>query len=177
MLWISLAIASLVVVALAVWDQRFRKMAEPALSVLVAVGLISAFVVWWTDDNARPNEPLSPVTADRPVATIADNQVRLDNLTFEKSTPASSYVVTGMIHNDSTAFLDYFTLDVTLDDCPDGTCRTIGRDDALIIARIPPGQSAALRTSLVFPAPRTGPPETPRWTTAIVKIQSSPAGP
>ncbi|TCQ27771.1 hypothetical protein [Rhizobium sp. PP-CC-3G-465] len=177
MLWISLAIASLVVVALAVWDQRFRKMAEPALSVLVAVGLISAFVVWWTDDNARPPESLSPVTADQPVATIAESQVRLENLQFEKSTPASSYVVTGTVHNDSTAFLDYFTLDVTLDDCPSGACRTIGRDDALIIARIPPGHSAPLRTSLIFPAPRSGPPEAPQWTTAIVKIQSSPAGP
>lgn len=177
MLWILLALASFVVVALAVWDQRFRKMAEPALSVLVAVGLLSAFVVWWTDDNARPPEPLSPVTADRPTAMIVENQIRLEQLQFEKSSPASSYVVTGILHNDSAAFLDYFTLDVTLDDCPDGACHTIGRDDALVIARIPPGQSAPLRTSLVFPAPRSGPPAAPRWTTAIVKIQSSPAGP
>lgn len=177
MLWILLAAASLLIVGLAVWEPRFRKLAEPVLSVLVAVGLISAFVVWWTDDNAKMREPLSPVTADRPVATIGENQIRLENLQFEKSTPASSYVVTGTVHNDSEAFLDYFSLDVMLDDCPAGTCRTIGRDDALIIARIPPGQSAALRTSLVFPAPRAGPPETPRWTTAIVKIQSSPAGP
>ncbi|KQS79450.1 hypothetical protein ASG25_13085 [Rhizobium sp. Leaf384] len=177
MVWILLAGASLLIVGLAIRNPRFRRIAEPALSVLVAIGLISAFVVWRMDDNARPRDPVSPVTADRPVDRIAPTEIRLENLTFEKSTPASSYVVTATIHNDSAAFLDYFTLDVTLDDCPGGACRTIGRDDALVIARISPGHSAALRTTLVFPSPKTGPPDAPRWTATIVKIQSSPAGP
>jgi hypothetical protein len=177
MLWILLALAGLAIVVLAARDPRFRKLAEPALSVLVAIGLISAFVIWWNDDNAKPRDPVSPVTQDSKEPGIAEANVRLEGLTFTRGTPAGSYVVTGVVHNDGTALLNYFTLVVTLDDCPDEACQTIGSDDALVIARIPPGHSAPLRTTLVLPEPLTGPPVAPRWTTGITKIQSSRATP
>jgi hypothetical protein len=174
MLWILLGVISLIIVALAAYRPRFRRFAEPALSVMVAIGLISAFVVWWSDDNAGSSDPVTPVTADRPVAAMAPSDIRLENLVFQSGQTASSYVVTGTIHNDGTAFLDYFILNVRLEDCPSDACQPVGSDDPLVIARIAPGQSASLRTSLVVPQPRSGPPASPRWTTSVGNIQSSP---
>lgn len=173
MLWILLALAGLAIVVLAARDQRFRRFAEPALSVLVAIGLVSAFVIWLTDDNAKTGDPVSPVTQDIPAARIAAHDVRLDQLLFTRGSPAGSYVVTGIIHNDSGLVLDYFTLQVRLEECSQDPCRLLGTDDALVLARIPPGGSAPLRTSLVLPEPLSGPPAVPRWTTGVDRIQSS----
>jgi hypothetical protein len=170
MIWIFPAIAGLLIVYFAMRSSRFRRFAEPVLSILVALGLVSAFVVWLRDGNteSKDNDP-PPFTQNRPV--IQPEDLALENLQFTRNRPDTSYRVTGTVLNKSAANLTNFNLTVTLEDCPNDTCKTVGEDTALILARVPAGKEQAFDTFFTFPNRFGVEPTAPKWTTRISNIQ------
>ncbi|MFP5078122.1 hypothetical protein ACLE20_12505 [Rhizobium sp. YIM 134829] len=174
MVLLLLAAAGLTIVFFAARFTRFRRLAEPVLSVLVALLLISAFVVWLKDGSAKQVDPAPPLAPARAKVEIAPAEIALDDLTFTPSQPAGSYVATGTVRNDGAAFLDYFDLEVTLEDCAADPCRAIGNDEALVIARLPPGRSVPLKVTLVFPFRQGEPPQAPRFNAVAGNIRAVP---
>jgi len=170
MIWIFPALAGLLIVYFAMRSSRFRRFAEPVLSILVALGLISAFVVWLRDGGSQSNdnEP-PPFTQSRPV--IQPEEIVLEGLQFTRNRPDTSYRVTGTILNKSTANLTNFNLTATLEDCPDNACKTVGEDTALIVARIAAGRSQAFETFFTFPNRFGLEPTAPKWSTRISNIR------
>lgn len=170
MIWIFPAIAGLLIVYFAMRSSRFRRFAEPVLSILVALGLVSAFVVWMKDGSGDSNETdPPPFTQSRPA--ITPEELALEGLTFTRNRPDTSYRVTGTIVNRSAANLTNFNLTVTLQDCPGNVCTTVGEDTALILARVPAGREQTFETFFTFPARFGVEPAAPKWTTQISNIR------
>jgi hypothetical protein len=170
MIWIFPAIAGLLIVYFAMRSSRFRRFAEPVLSILVALGLVSAFVVWMKDGSGDSNETdPPPFTQSRPA--ITPEELVLEGLTFTRNRPDTSYRVTGTIVNRSAANLTNFNLTVTLQDCPGNVCTTVGEDTALILARVPAGREQTFETFFTFPARFGVEPAAPKWTTQISNIR------
>ncbi|OBZ93093.1 hypothetical protein ADU59_23720 [Pararhizobium polonicum] len=170
MIWIFPALAGLLIVYFAMRSSRFRRFAEPVLSVLVALGLLSAFVIWLRDggsQDAADTQP--PLTQSRPV--IQPEEIVLDGLQFTRNRPDTSYRVTGTVLNNSPANLTNFNLTVTLEDCPDNACKTIGEDTALILARVPAGASQTFETFFTFPNRFGIEPTAPKWSTRVSNVQ------
>lgn len=170
MIWIFPALAGLLIVYFAMRSSRFRRFAEPVLSILVALGLVSAFLVWLRDGGAQSNgnEP-PPFTQSHPV--VQPEEIALEGLQFTRNRPDTSYRVTGTILNKSAANLTNFNLTATLEDCPDNACKTIGEDTALIVARIPAGRSQVFETFFTFPNRFGLEPTAPKWSTRISNIR------
>lgn len=168
MIWIIPALAGILIVYFAMRSSRFRHLAEPVLSVMVAIGLGIAFVVWMTDDNRKPSQ--DPAETERPAPVITAEQLVLEDLGFERNGTDLSFKATGSVRNTSDAFLDYFKLTAILEDCAETPCRLIGEDTALILARVPPGESHAISTFFTFPNRLGAAPRTPRWTTRIDSV-------
>ncbi|MFB2550714.1 hypothetical protein [Ensifer soli] len=161
------AFAALLIVYLAARSSRFRNIAEPILSVGVAILLLVAFVIWLTDRPAP--EPQSEDVA-APALTAAD--LSISAIAFEPARQATSYRATGTVTNASTtARLDYFRLEATLETCPDRACTPVGSDEALIVLAVPPGQSRSFETFFVV-APRDGAvPVDPQWVWEIRDVR------
>ncbi|MEI2299626.1 hypothetical protein [Ensifer sp. MJa1] len=171
MLWLIALPLGLVIVYLAARFSRFRQWAEPILSVGVAVGLLVAFIIWFSDrDGPRPPVP-EPVETQPAGLTVDD--VGLEGLTFEQSQPQRSFRLRGTVANKGSALLEYFRLSVTLENCPNGTCEKIGDDTALILARVPAGQNRAFETFLTFPNREGESLTAPKWTTAVLEVRSA----
>jgi hypothetical protein len=168
MIWIIPALAGILIVYFAMRSSRFRHFAEPVLSVMVAIGLASAFVVWLTDDNRKP--AAEPSTTEQPAPAITPDQVAVEGMGFERHGTDLSFRAIGTVRNTSGAFLDYFKLTAVLEDCAETPCRVIGEDTALILARVPPGESHAISTFFTFPNRLGTAPRTPRWTTRIDSV-------
>ncbi len=171
MFWIIPALAGLLVVYLAARFSRFQRFAEPALTVAVAAGLIAAFVVWFTDDSGKAKAPVPESTTSK--AEIIPEQIALTDPVVAQGTPATTHHLTAVIRNNSALGLDSFTLVVTMRDCPNDVCTAIGEDDALILARLGPGQSQTIRTTLTFPVSQLSPPTAVRWAYRIEKIRTA----
>ncbi|MDX3925011.1 MAG: hypothetical protein QHC90_04270 [Shinella sp.] len=167
MVWIF-AVAALTVLYLAIRFRRFRNWVEPVLTIAVALGLIAAIIVWLTDDNRQSGGGGAPSAgpATAPPA-IAPEVVELGELAFVQGQPANSYRVSGIITNGAEIGLQSFDLTVRLEDCPEGTCRFIGEDTALIIARVPPMESLPFSTFLVFPEDDLRPVTAPQWSWTV----------
>jgi hypothetical protein len=170
MIWIFPALAGLLIVYFAMRSSRFRRFAEPVLSVFVALLLLSAFVVWIRDGGSAAGtaEP-PPFAQNRPV--IQSNEIVLEGLRFTRKRPETSYRATGKVLNNSPADLTNFNLTVTLEDCPGGTCKTIGEDTALILARLQAGQSQTFETFFTFPNPYGVEPSAPKWSYKVIDIR------
>ncbi|MCV9999903.1 hypothetical protein OE766_16820 [Pararhizobium sp. YC-54] len=170
MIWIFPAVAGLLIVYFAMRSSRFRRFAEPVLSILVALGLVLAFVVWMREGGAESNDnDPPPFTQNRPV--ILPEEIALEGLQFTRNRPDTSYRVTGTVLNRSAANLTNFNLTVTLEDCPNDTCKTVGEDTALILARVPAGREQAFETFFTFPNRFGTEPSAPKWTTQISNIR------
>ncbi|WP_426227518.1 hypothetical protein [Pararhizobium sp. DWP3-4] len=170
MIWIFPAIAGLLIVYFAMRSSRFRRFAEPVLSILVALGLVSAFVVWMRDGAGESNDSdPPPFTQNRPV--ILPEEIALEGLQFTRNRPDTSYRVTGTVVNKSAANLTNFNLTVTLQDCPNGDCKTVGEDTALILARVPAGREQTFETFFTFPSRFGVEPAAPKWTAQISNIR------
>lgn len=170
MIWIFPALAGLLVVYFAMRSSRFRRFAEPTLSILVALLLLSAFLVWSRENGSSSNASDPPPFAqNRPV--IQPEEIVLKDLQFTRKRPDTSYRATGTILNNSAADLTNFSLTVTLEDCPDGKCKTVGEDTALILARLQPGQSQAFETFFTFPNPYGVDPVAPKWSHRVTDIR------
>lgn len=170
MIWIFPALAGLLIVYFAMLSSRFRRFAEPVLSILVALALISAFVVWLRDGSSQGSgaEP-PPLAQNRPV--ILPEEIALEGLQFTRNRPDTSYRVTGTVVNRSAANLTNFNLTVTLEDCPNDACKTVGEDTALILARVPAGAEQTFETFFTFPTRFGVEPSAPKWTTQISNIR------
>jgi hypothetical protein len=169
MIWIFPALAGLLIVYFAMRSSRFQRFAEPTLSILVAFGLLSAFFVWIREDNSATtrNEP-PPFSRVQPV--IPPEDIVLERLTFARNRPDTSYRVTGTVLNKSDFNINYFRLAVTLEDCPANTCKSVGDDTALILARLAPGQSQNFETFFTFPSPFGVEPSAPKWSYRITEV-------
>ncbi len=167
MIWIIPALAGVLIVYFAMRSSRFRRFAEPVLSILVAIGLGVAFTVWLTDDNRSSPEPVS---APSPAPVIKPEELALENMQFERNGTDLSFRATGTVVNKSGAFLDYFRLTAILEECAEHPCRLIGEDTALILARVPPGETHDISTFFTFPKRLGTALRTPRWTTRIEGI-------
>lgn len=176
MVLLLLAAAGLMIVVFATRFTRFRRVAEPVLSVLVALLLLSAFIVWLNDGTDTQRDPATPLAPASGQVQIEAKDIALIDLAFTPIQPAGSYVASGTVRNDSAAFLDYFDLDVRLEDCATEPCRAVGRDQALVIARLPPGRSVPLKVTLVFPFRQGEPPQAPRFTATAGRIRALPDG-
>jgi hypothetical protein len=168
MIWIFPAIAGLLIVYFAMRSSRFRHFAEPVLSLMVAAGLISAFVIWIND--GKSTSIADPETQQiQPALTPQD--IALEGMTFARNRPDTSYRATGTVLNKSGFNLEYFRLSVTLEDCPNDQCKTVGQDAALILARIPAGQSQAFETFFTFPNPYGVEPAAPKWSYKVTEVR------
>lgn len=169
MIWIFPALAGLLIVYFATRSSRFRRFAEPVLSLMVAGGLIIAFIVWINEDGNSPDTQSSPGQQTQPALTPQD--ISVVGLAFTRNQPDTSYRATGTAVNKSNFNLDYFRLTVTLEDCPDNQCRTLGEDTALILARIPAGKSQAFETFFTFPNRYGVEPTAPKWSHQVTEVR------
>lgn len=167
MIWFIAALAGILIVYFAMRSSRFRHFAEPVLSILVAIGLGAAFVIWLTDGNRSSPDPV-PSTTQAPL--IKPEELALEKVQFERNGSDLSFRATGSVRNNSRAFLDYFRLTAILEDCAEEPCRLIGEDTALILARLPPGETHDIGTFFTFPNRLGTPLKSPRWTTRIESV-------
>ena len=172
MIWILPAFAGLLIVYFAMRSSRFRRFAEPGLSLIVAVGLIIAFIIWLKDTGPSEEPAVSASQMTEPALT--PDQLAVEDLTFTNSGRDRSYRATGTVINNSDFDLDYFRLTVTLEDCPGDQCKRVGEDTALVLARIPAGQSQAFDTFFTFPRPRGMDPVAPKWSHRVTEVRGSP---
>lgn len=170
MLWLIALALGVAIVYLAVRYGRFRNWVEPVLSVAVALGLAAAFLIWLSEGTPEQAPPPQPT---RTAAGLSESDVVLRNLTFEPNEARRSYRVRGTIENTSAIALEYFRLTVTLEDCPDGTCRRIGDDTALILLRVPAGQSRPFETFLTFRFRADEAPVAPKWTYQVSQVRGA----
>lgn len=171
MFWIIPALAGLLVVYLAARFSRFRRFAEPIVSLAVAAALLSAIVVWWTDGSRSAAVP-KPENAVAVPAILPDD-IAVTDFVVVQGSPATSHNLSATIQNNSDLGLDYFTLVVTMQDCPNDVCTLIGQDEALVFARLGPGQSETIRKTLTFPVSPLSPPTAVRWDYRLEKIRTT----
>lgn len=168
MIWIVPALIGLPIVYLAMRFSRFRHWAEPVLSILVAIGLLSAFLVWMREGNSPDQDQPPPFSQTRP--TIPREDIALADVDFSRNGQDRSYKATGKITNNSAFIVEFIRLSATLQDCPSGTCKTIGDDSALVLARLAPGQSQTFETFFTFPNPLGIEPRAPKWDYRISEV-------
>lgn len=162
-------LVAVAIVYLATRYSRFRNRAELVLTIAVAFGLVVAFVIWLSE---RGNQQAPAPETSRP-AGLTTQDIALEGMTFERNQSERSYRVRGTAHNRSTLALEYFRLTVTLEDCPDGACEPIGDDTALILVRVPGGQSRAFETFLTFPFREGEPPTAPKWSYEVSEVRGA----
>lgn len=159
MIW-AFAVAAAAILYLALRFRRFQSWVEPALTIVVALGLASALLIWFVDERAPSGEAVTPTSA---VPALTEDTVELSEMQAAAGQTKTSFRVTGRIANKGTSPMQSFRLDVVLSDCPNGTCREVGRDSALIVLRVLPGESQPFTTFAVFPGSDLTPVTTPEW--------------
>ncbi len=165
MIW-AFAVAAAAILYLALRFRRFRSWVEPVLTIVVAIGLASALLIWFVDERA----PSSPVTPATPMLTA--DSVALSEMQASAGQTKTSYRVTGRLTNNGTAPMQSFRLDVVLSDCPNGACREVGRDSAFIVLRVLPGQSQDFSTFAVFPGSELTPVTAPEWDFGVREVRA-----
>lgn len=168
MVWVFV-VAALAVLYLALRFRRFQGWVEPVLTIAFAIGLAVAILIWLVEGRGT-------VSADPPLAArpepIETADIQLTGLQFIPGQPSTSYRVTGRISNASNVTLQSFRLTIRLKDCPDGACRDVGEDSALIIARVPPATMLPFTTFAVFPNSDVPPVIAPEWSWSITNIRA-----
>ncbi|MGB3876099.1 MAG: hypothetical protein WA980_09645 [Shinella zoogloeoides] len=147
MIW-AFAVAAAAILYLALRFRRFQSWVEPVLTIVVAIGLAGALLVWFVDERVPSSDPATPGST---AAALTADDVSLSEMQASVSQTKTSYRVTGRLTNKGTMPLQSFRLDVVLSDCPNGACREAGRDSALIVLRVLPGESQTFSTFAVFP--------------------------
>lgn len=168
MIW-AFAVAAAAILYLALRFRRFQSWVEPVLTIVVAIGLASALLIWFVEDRAPTGADATPEAS---TAVLGTDSVELTEMLANPGQTKTSYRITGLIANKGNAPLQSFRLDVVLSDCPGGTCREVGRDSALIVLRVLPGESAAFSTFAVFPGSDLNPVSTPEWDFGIRDIRA-----
>jgi hypothetical protein len=168
MIW-AFVVAAAAIVYLALRFRRFQSWVEPVLTIVVAIGLAAALLIWFVDERAPAGEPVVPNTA---APALTADTVELSDMQAGTGQTQTSYRVTGRIANNGTAPMQSFRLDVVLSDCPGGTCREVGRDDALIVLRVLPGESQTFSTFAVFPGSELNPVTAPKWDFTVREVRA-----
>ena len=168
MIW-AFAVAAAAILYLALRFRRFQSWVEPALTLVVAIGLASALLIWFVDERAPSDVAVTPNAA---TPTLGEDMVDLSEMQAAAGQTRTSYRVTGRIANKGTVPMQSFRLDVVLSDCPNGTCREVGRDDALIVLRVLPEESADFSTFAVFPGSDLTPITAPKFDYGIRDVRA-----
>lgn len=168
MIW-AFAVAAAAILYLALRFRRFQSWVEPVLTIVVAIGLASALLIWFVEDRAPTGADATSGPTD---SALGADSVDLTEMLANPGQTRTSYRITGRIANKGSAPLQSFRLDVVLSDCPDGTCREVGRDSALIVLRVLPGESAPFSTFAVFPGIDLTPVSTPEWDFGVRDIRA-----
>ncbi|MGB3812022.1 MAG: hypothetical protein WA950_02240 [Shinella sp.] len=170
MIW-AFAVAAATILYLALRFRRFQSWVEPVLTIVVAFGLTAALLIWFVEERAPSRESTATTTEDTTPALTADT-AELSGMQASAGQTRTSYRVTGNIANKGDAPMQSFRLDVVLSDCPNGTCREVGRDSALIVLRVLPGESQPFSTFAVFPGSDLTPVTTPQWDFGVRDVQA-----
>lgn len=172
MIWLLFVIPAVVIVYLAARFSRFRHIAEPIVSVIVALGLIIAAIVWWIDEARKPAADIEPPSTTNADASAERAKLALSDLAVVESRPAGVFHARGTITNGTERVTDYIRLSVVLDDCAEQPCRRVGADTPLLLLTILPGESKPFDT---FVTVRAGirPVLDPRWTATITDARLS----
>lgn len=165
MFW-AFGVAAVTILYLAVRFKRFQSWVEPVLTIVVAIGLTVAILLWFTDNRSVAPEPAQPRTA------ITPEEIALSDMQFAVGQPVTSYRVTGTVTNNSAITLQSFRLTVELENCPAGACTPVGTDKTLIIARVPPGQSQPFTTFVVFTGSDLLQITAPQWAWAVSDVRA-----
>ncbi|HEV7250754.1 MAG TPA: hypothetical protein VGN93_27575 [Shinella sp.] len=168
MIW-AFAVAAAAILYLALRFRRFQSWVEPALTIVVAIGLAAALLIWFVEDRAPSG---AVVVQDTAAPALSADNVELSETAASAGQTKTSFRVTGRITNKGTVPMQSFRLDVVLSDCPNGTCREVGRDDALIVLRVLPGESQAFSTFAVFPGTDITPVTTPEWDFGVRDVRA-----
>ena len=168
MIW-AFAVAAAAILYLALRFRRFQSWVEPVLTLVVAIGLASALLIWFVDERAPSDVAVTPNAA---TPTLGEDMVDLSEMQAAAGQTRTSYRVTGRIANKGTVPMQSFRLDVVLSDCPNGTCREVGRDSALIVLRVLPGESQDFSTFAVFPGSELTPVTTPQWDFGVRDVRA-----
>jgi len=165
MFW-AFGVAAITILYLAVRFKRFQSWVEPVLTIVVAIGLTVAILLWFTDNHSVAPEPAQPRNA------ITLEEIALSDMQFAVGQPVTSYRVTGTVTNNSAATLQSFRLTVKLENCPAGACTAVGIDKTLIIARVPPGQSQPFTTFVVFTGSDLLQITAPQWSWSVSDVRA-----
>ena len=168
MIW-AFAVAAAAILYLALRFRRFQSWIEPVLTIVVAIGLAAAILIWFVDERAPSGGTIVPA-ATAPALSAED--VQLSEMQASAGQTKTSYRVTGRIANNGGVPMQSFRLDVVLSDCPGGTCREVGRDSALIVLRVLPGESGTFTTFAVFPGSDLTPVTAPQWDFATRDVRA-----
>ncbi|MFT4160193.1 hypothetical protein [Shinella sp.] len=147
MIW-AFAVAAAAILYLALRFRRFQSWVEPVLTIVVAIGLAGALLVWFVDERVPSGDA---ATSGSTAAALTADDVSISEMQANVGQTKTSYRVTGRLTNKGAAPLQSFRLDMVLSDCPNGTCREAGRDSTLIVLRVLPGESQTFSTFAVFP--------------------------
>ncbi|WP_411032702.1 hypothetical protein [Shinella sp. BYT-45] len=169
MIW-AFAVAAAAILYLALRFRRFQSWVEPVLTIVVAIGLAAALLIWFVEERA-PTDRTETTNAAAPASDA--EAVELSEMQASAGQTKTSYRVTGRIANKGTAPMQSFRLDVVLSDCPGGTCREVGRDSALIVLRVLPGESEAFTTFAVFPGIDLNPVTTPQFDFGVREVRAA----
>ena len=159
MIW-AFAVAAAATLYLALRFRQFRSWVEPVLTITVAIGLAIAILLWFVDER-----PASPEAGDEtaPAPALTEETVALSDMQASLGQTRTSYRITGTVTNKGDVPMQSFRLDVVLSDCPNDTCREAGRDSALIVLRVLPGENLPFSTFAVFPGIDLNPVTTPKF--------------
>ncbi|WP_377289915.1 hypothetical protein [Rhizobium sp. SG2393] len=172
MIWLLFAIPAVVIVYLAARFSRFRHIAEPVVSVIVALGLIVAATVWWIDEARKPAADIEPPGATSVNAAAERANLSISNLEVTESRPAGVFHAKGIIANGTARMTDYIRLSVVLQDCAANPCRRVGEDTPLLLLSILPGESKSFETYVTV-RPGVRPVARPEWSATITDARLS----
>jgi hypothetical protein len=169
MIW-AFAVAAAAILYLALRFRRFQSWVEPVLTIVVAIGLASALLIWFVDERAPSGDPVTPNPS---TPALAADEVELQEVQANAGQTKTSFRVTGRLTNKGSQPMQSFRLDVVLSDCPAGTCREVGRDSALIVLRVLPGESQPFSTFAVFPGIDLSPLTAPEWDFGVRQVRAA----
>lgn len=169
MIW-AFAVAAAATLYLALRFRRFQSWVEPVLTITVAIGLAAAILIWFVEDRAPSG---GPVTSNTVTQALTADSVELADMQASAGQTKTSYRVTGRITNNGAVPMQSFRLDAVLSDCPNDACREAGRDSALIVLRVLPGETQPFSTFAVFPGVDLNPVTAPQFDFTVREVRAA----
>ena len=99
MIW-AFAVAAAAILYLALRFRRFRSWVEPVLTIVVAIGLASALLIWFVDERTPTGTAATP---DITTPSLTADSVDLADMQASPGQTKTSYRITGRIANKGGA--------------------------------------------------------------------------